>query len=212
MRTAKRATMSRIVMTVLILTAWTSRAGSQTMREVSPQPAVSSTRPATLPNAPPDYVIGVSDVLSIVFWREKDLTSDVVVRPDGKISIPLLNEVQAAGFTPEQLRHILTQSAKRFIENPVVTVVVKQVNNNQVFVTGQVTKPGPIALANSTTVLQAIALAGGLTEFSDRKNILITRIDRGGQRLFRFNYNEVIKGKNIEQNLVLKAGDTILVP
>lgn len=159
-----------------------------------------------------EYLIGPTDVLLINFWHEKELTSEVVVRPDGKISLPLLNEIHAAGLTPEQLRANIEQVALRLMQKPIVTVVVKQVNNNRVFITGQVLHPGPITLAGPTTVVQAIAMAGGLTEFADRKNILITRIERGQQRMFRFNYADVLKGRNVEQNIVLKPGDTILVP
>lgn len=213
MRESRRAMVSRII-TTLVLTAmvWTPTAEAQSVKGLPQVPTLTSGGTTTAVSAPSDYVVGITDVLSIVFWREKELTGDVVVRPDGKISIPLLNEVQAAGLTPEQLRQIIIQRAKKFIESPVVTVVVKQVNNNHVFIAGQVLKPGPIPLAGSTTVLQVIAMAGGLTEFADRKRILITRTERGGQRAFRFNYNDVIRGKNIGQNLVLKAGDTIVVP
>jgi polysaccharide export outer membrane protein len=179
---------------------------------VSPAPQRVPAAATAAVSAPADYVIGPSDLLSIVFWKEKDLTCDVVVRPDGRISVPLLNDVQAAGLTPEQLRQTIVQSAKRFIEQPVVAVVVKQISNNRVFIAGQVLKPGPFSLAGPTTVLQVISMAGGVTEFADRKNIIITRQERGGQRTFRFNYAEVIKGKNLEQNIVLKAGDTIMVP
>ncbi|MBI1875761.1 MAG: polysaccharide biosynthesis/export family protein [Acidobacteria bacterium] len=184
---------------------------AQAVKPADPAPNMSPTA-ATVVSAPADYVIGPSDLLSIVFWKEKDLTCDVVVRPDGRISVPLLNDVQAAGLTPEQLRQTIVQSAKRFIEQPVVAVVVKQISNNRVFIAGQVLKPGPFPLAGPTTVLQVISMAGGVTEFADRKNIIITRQERGGQRTFRFNYAEVIKGKNLEQNIVLKAGDTIMVP
>lgn len=179
--------------------------------------AVSTAAPASIPVAAgadvaADYVIGPTDVLSIVFWGERDLTTDVTVRPDGKISLPLLNDVVAGGFTPEQLRQRLTTSAKRFIEAPVVTVVVRQVNNNRVFITGQVLRSGPYVLSGPTTVLQLLSLAGGFTEFADRKHILITRIENGVQSALTFNYDDVIKRQDLRQNVILKVGDTVVVP
>ena len=123
-----------------------------------------ATPPANLPAgvaAPADFVIGPNDVLTIVFWRDKDMSSDVQVRPDGKISLPLLNDVQAAGLTPEQLRVQITAAATRLVEDPTVSVVVKEINSRRVFITGQVAKPGTYALSGPTTVLQLIAMAGG---------------------------------------------------
>lgn len=181
---------------------------SQTLTVASPP---STPAPASVDVAA-DYVLGPTDVLSVVFWGEKELTSEVTVRPDGKISLPLLNDVVAAGLTPEQLRRHLTDRAKRFLETPVVTVVVRQVNNNRVFVTGQVLRSGPYVLSGPTTVLQIVAMAGGFTEFADRKHILITRIANGVQRAFTFNYDEVVKRQDLSQNLILKPGDTVVVP
>jgi len=174
--------------------------------------------PATGPAAAtievsPDYVIGPTDVLNIVFWGDRDLSSEATVRPDGKITLPLLNDVVAAGQTPEQLRRRLADAAKRFLkEPPVVTVVVRQVNNNRAFITGQVSNPGPYVLSGPTTVLQLIAMAGGFTEFADKKHILITRIESGAQRAYTFNYDDVVKRRDLSQNLILKAGDTVVVP
>lgn len=161
---------------------------------------------------PADYVIGPEDSLAIVFWREKELSSDVLVRPDGMISLPLLNDLPAAGLTPEQLRQKVIQEANRFVEDANVTVVVKQINSRKVFITGHVNKPGPYPLISPTTVLQLIATAGGLVEFADDKNILIIRTERGRQMSYRFNYKDVTKRKNLQQNIQLKPGDTIVVP
>jgi len=169
--------------------------------------------PAAAGGAWADYVIGPTDVLSILVWGEKELSSDVVVRPDGKISLPLLNDVVAAGLTPEQLRAQLTDRVKRFVKDPpVVTVVVKQVNNNQAFITGKVARPGPYVLSANTTVLQLLALAGGFSEFADSEHILISRIENGVQRSFTFNYNRALKRQDLSQNIILKAGDTVVVP
>jgi polysaccharide export outer membrane protein len=174
-----------------------------------------STPPANLPAgvaAPADFVIGPNDVLTIVFWRDKDMSSDVQVRPDGKISLPLLNDVQAAGLTPEQLRVQITATAARLVEDPTVSVVVKEINSRRVFITGQVAKPGTYALSGPTTVLQLIAMAGGVLEYADSKNIAIMRTENGKPSSFQFNYKDVTKRKNLKQNIELKPGDTIIVP
>ena len=208
-----RATTLRRAKLALVVVSFLSGATVGAAQGVpAAQPTPMAPTAATIAVAPADYVIGPSDLLAIVVWKEKDLTVDVVVSPDGRISVPLLNDVQAAGLTPEQMRLMLTQSLARFIQQPIVSVVVKQIANNRVFIAGQVLKPGPYPLAGPTTVLQVISMAGGVTEFADRKNIMVTRMERGGQRTFHFNYGDVIKGKSLEQNILLKAGDTIMVP
>jgi len=161
---------------------------------------------------PSDYRIGPDDVLTITFWREQDLSGDVVVRPDGKISLPLLNDVQAAGLTPIELRNVLMEGARRYVEDPNATVVVKQINSRRVFVTGAINKPGPYTLTVPTTVLQLIALAGGLLEYADKKNIVIVRTEEGRQLTLRFNYKDVVNRKNLGQNIELEPGDTVIVP
>jgi polysaccharide export outer membrane protein len=160
---------------------------------------------------PPGYVIGVDDVLAVLFWREKDLSGDVVVRPDGKITLPLLNDVQAAGLTPEDLRAALTTAAAKYVAEPNVTVVVRQINSRRVFITGQIAKPGPYPVTPGLTVMQLIALAGGLTEFADSKNIIIMRTENGKPLAYRFNYKEVLDRKKLQQNIELKPGDTVVV-
>src|SRR4029078_5497827 len=115
----------------------------------------------------PRYVIGPDDVLSIVFWKDKDLSAEVTVRPDGKVSLPLLNDIQAQGRTPDELRDALKQAAQAFVEDPNPTVMVKEIKSRRVFITGQVEKPGPYPLTGETTVLQLIAMAGGIREFAD---------------------------------------------
>jgi polysaccharide export outer membrane protein len=161
---------------------------------------------------PADYVIGPDDVLGIVFWRDKDMTADVIVRPDGKITLPLVNDIQAAGLTPEQLRTEVEREANRFVTDANATVIVKQINSRRVYITGQVTKPGPYAISAPMTVLQLIAMAGGLTEFADQENIIIWRTQAGQQVSFAFNYKAVSRRRNLNQNVVLKPGDTVLVP
>jgi polysaccharide biosynthesis/export protein len=162
---------------------------------------------------PPDYLIGAQDILSIIVWREKEMSGDVSVRPDGKITLPLMNEIHAAGLTPEQLRAELTKAAGRFIEDPTVTVVIKEIHSRKVYITGMIGRPGPYPLTGPTTVLQLLAMAGGVAEYADSKNIVIMRIDAKGQpAILKFNYKDVVQGKNLKQNIDLKPGDTIVVP
>jgi polysaccharide export outer membrane protein len=161
---------------------------------------------------PPDYVIGPDDQLSVVFYRDKDMSADVVVRPDGKISLPLLNDIQASGLTPDQLRQKVSQEAKRFVQDPNATVVVRQINSRKVFITGAVERPGTYPLIGPTTVLQLIATAGGVKEYADSRKIVIIRRESGAQTTFDFNYKEVVGRKNMQQNIELRPGDTIVVP
>jgi polysaccharide biosynthesis/export protein len=177
-------------------------------------PAASATTAVAAAGAatPADYTIGPEDVLSIVYWRERDMTGDVAVRPDGNISLPLLNDVAAAGLTPAQLRERLTEESKKYFEDPTVTVVVKEMNSRKVFITGEVEKPGPYRLVGPTTVLQLISLAGGLREYAQGKNIVILRTVNGRPSGFKFNYKDVASGKKLQQNIELKPGDTVVVP
>jgi polysaccharide biosynthesis/export protein len=204
-----------IVAFVMVLAAVTAGGQStQQAGQAKPAPPQKPAAPAQQPSAalPPDYVIGPDDQLSVVFWREKDMSGDVVVRPDGKISLPLLNDIQAAGLTPDQLREKLAQAASKYVEDTTVTVVVRQINSRKVFITGSVAHPGPFALNTPMTVLQLIAVAGGLGEWADQKNITIMRVENGRPTTYHFNYREVVQGKNLTQNIPLKPGDTVIVP
>ena len=160
----------------------------------------------------PNYVIGPEDVLYIQVWREEALTSTVPVRSDGLISLPLINEVQASGLTPLQLRESLTEKFKNFVENPTVTVMVMEANSFKVFVTGQVRTPGVYRLRAETTLLQIITLAGDFTNEANPKKIVIIRRGQGKDKRLEVNYNEIIDGVNLESNYVLKPGDTVIVP
>jgi polysaccharide export outer membrane protein len=161
---------------------------------------------------PPGYVIGPDDVLQIVFWREPDISGDVVVRPDGVVSLPLINDVVAAGLTPEQLRAKILESAVKFLTDPNVNVSVKQINSRKVYITGMVNKIGAFTLTAPTTVLQLISMAGGLQDYADKENISIVRMEKGKQVSYRFNYKDVVKRRNLEQNIQLQPGDVIVVP
>jgi polysaccharide export outer membrane protein len=161
---------------------------------------------------PAGYLIGPDDVLGIVFWELPNHGGDVIVRPDGKITLPLLNDVQAAGLTPEQLRESIAAASAKYIRDPNVSVVVKQINSLKVYVTGQVTKPGTYPLTSPTTVLQVLALAGGVTDFAKKDKIVVMRTEGGQTRSYKFNYKDVIQGKKLEQNILLKPGDTVVIP
>ena len=172
-------------------------------------------RPAPRPasRSPPDYVIGADDVLSIMFWRDKDLSApEVVVRPDGMVTLPLLNDVQAAGRTPEQLGNAIREAARKYVEDPNPTVIVKEIKSRRVFITGRIEKPGPYPLNDKTTILQLIAMAGGLREYVDGKDISLMRSEQGKQSVYAFNYQDVVKKKYLHQNIELKPGDVVVVP
>ena len=141
-----------------------------------------------------------------------DMSADAKVRPDGRIALPLINEVQAAGLTPEQLHKKLTEESKKYMEDANITVVVREINSRKAFITGEVNKPGPYPLTAPTTVMQLISMAGGLREYADAKKIMIMRSEGGRQTSLPFNYKEVAGGKNLQQNIELKPGDTVVVP
>ena len=158
-----------------------------------------------------DYVIGSDDMLHISVWKEPDLSETLPVRPDGKISMPLLNDIPAAGLTPLQLKDSITEKLKKYIADPRVTVVVTAMNSRRIFVTGEVVHTGPMALLPHMTVLQALSQAG-FTQFANPKAIYLLRTENGQQQKLPFNYKEVVKGNHPEQNILLKPGDTLVVP
>ena len=158
------------------------------------------------------YAIGPEDVLYIHVWKEETLTRTVPVRSDGKISLPLINDIQAAGLTPLQLREILTQKFKEFIDDPNVSVVVTEANSMKVFVSGQVKIPGVYRLRSETTLLQIIPMAGGFTDWANQKKILIIRNEDGKEKRFTVNYKKIVKGEDRNSNFILKAGDSVIVP
>ena len=161
--------------------------------------------------SPSDYVIGADDTLHISVWKEPDLSETLPVRPDGKISMPLLGDVEAAGLTPTALGDSIKEKLKKYIADPRVTVVVTAMNSQRIFVSGEVTHPGAMNLLPHMTALQALASAG-FTQFANLKSIYLLRNENGKQVKLPFNYKEVVKGNHPEQNIQLKPGDTIVVP
>jgi polysaccharide biosynthesis/export protein len=158
------------------------------------------------------YRIGPQDVVRIDVWKETEISRSVPVRPDGKISLPLLNDVQAAGLTAMELANAISEGLKKFITNPQVTVSVTEINSRRVYVTGEVTRPGAFPLLPNMTVLQALTSAGGFTQFARIKNIYVLRNEGGKQVKHPFNYKDVVKGLHPEDNITLQPGDTIVVP
>lgn len=169
-------------------------------------------KPADMETAVPgDYVIGADDTLHISVWKEPDLSVTLPVRPDGKISMPLLDDIPAAGMTPVLLKELITAKLKKYIADPRVTVVVTAMASRRIFVTGEVVHTGPMTLLPHMTMLQALSQAG-FTQFANVKAIYLLRSENGKQEKLPFNYKEVVKGNHTEQNILLKPGDTVVVP
>ena len=202
---AKTTVLVFIGLAATTLSAQTPRTGTETPAAMPAGAAVGVT-------PPPDYVIGPDDVLSVFVWRDKDLSGDVLVRPDGKVTLPLINEVQAAGLTPDELRLILTKAYSKLLEEPIVTVQAKQINSRKVFITGQISKPGPYPIMGPISILQLIAIAGGVLEYADSENIQVIRVEKGNPINYKVNYKDLSRGKNLKQDIELKPGDRILVP
>lgn len=160
-----------------------------------------------------DYIIGAGDILEIATWKEADFTrKEVLVRFDGKISFPLLNDVQAEGLTPIELKRVIEKGLKDYVSNPEVTVHVSSPLSKRIYILGEVEKTGEYPLVKHLTVLQAFALAGGFTEWASKKEIILLRNINGKEKLYRINYKNIAKGKDLDQNIKLKADDTIIVP
>jgi polysaccharide export outer membrane protein len=176
-----------------------------------PEKAAAAPEAPAAPAVPAEYVIGADDTLHVTVWKEPDMSATLPVRPDGKISLPLLDDVQAAGLTPLQLKDSITTKLKKYVADPRVTVVVTAMNSQRVFVTGEVNRPGALALLPHMTMLQALSIAG-FTQFANVKGIYLLRMENGQQVKLPFNYKEVVKGRNPEQNIMLKPGDTVVVP
>jgi len=160
----------------------------------------------------PNYIIGPEDELIVNVWKEADLSRSVPVRPDGKISLPLLNDVQASGLTPMQLGSEVTTRLRKFIAEPQVTIIVSRVNSQRIYIVGEVNHAGAFPLVPNMTVLEALSSAGGCSPFAKQTKIYILRLENGQEVRRPFNFKEVLSGQRMEQNFLLKAGDTIVVP
>lgn len=212
--------MQTVIVLVLAMMTYMSGkpAGSQSFPVQDKKETAGESKSQSTPNSvqtaveDPAYKIGAQDVLKIDVWRDDQLTRTVPVRPDGKITLPLLNDVQAVGLTPMELASVIREELKKYITNPQVTVSVEQINSLRVYVTGEVTRPGTFSLLPNMTVLQALTSAGGFTQFAKTKNIYVLRMEGGKQLKLPFNYKAVISGKKPEDSIKLQPGDTIVVP
>lgn len=159
-----------------------------------------------------NYTVGPGDILEINVWREPDLSRQVLVRPDGKITFPLIDDIQASGMTTLDLKALITEQLQGFIESPEVTVIVDQSNSRNFYISGKVNAPGTYQLSPNMTILQALSVARGFAEWAHKDSVRIIRRTNGKEKIFTFNYDKVIAGKNLEQNIVLEPNDTIIVP
>ncbi len=167
---------------------------------------------AEIPAETQNYIIGPEDVLYIHIWREENLSKTVMVRIDGKISLPLIDEIQASGLTPLQLKDIVREKYKDFIDDPMITVIVMEANSSKVYISGKIKNPGVYRLRSETTIAQIISIAGGFTEWADQSKIILLRKEDGKEKRMTVNYKKIIRGDDLESNIVLKPGDTIIVP
>lgn len=201
---------SRVVLTIALTGAIASA------QEPAKSSRGTSTGSSSQGNAQPSvdagYKIGPQDMLRIDVWKEPDISRSVPVRPDGKISLPLLNDVQAAGLTAMELADVIREGLKKYITSPQVTVTVAEINSRRVYCNGEVLKPGALLLLPNMTALQALSSCGGFTQFARLKGIYILRMENGKQKQYPFNYKDVIKGKKPEDNILLQPGDIIVVP
>jgi polysaccharide biosynthesis/export protein len=160
----------------------------------------------------PPYRLQPGDVIAVSVWKEQDLQREVLVRPDGALTFPLAGEVNVDGQTVEELRVALVERLRRFVPDPVVTVSVKEIGGNRVYVLGKVARPGEFPFSSPVDVMQALSLAGGATPFAQVNDIVILRRDNGAQQALHFRYGEVERGRNLQQNFLLQSGDTVVVP
>jgi polysaccharide export outer membrane protein len=207
-----------LLLLVIALTCWLpaqSAAGNQNSTEASTDTSTTAQNLNTSGAKPHDdtFIIGVDDLLAVNVWKEPDITRSVPVRSDGMISLPLVGELQASGRTPHQLEIAITEKLKNYISEPEVTVIVQEIRSQKFNILGQVLRPGSYPLTNSTTVLDAIAIAGGFKDFAKQKNIYVLRQNSDGKESrLDFNYKNVIKGKDVAQNIKLQPRDTIVIP
>src|ERR1700722_1223793 len=198
---------------LMVLVLVSAGALAQTNSAPPPAAVAPADKPAEGTHSDSSYIIGANDVLAVSVWKEPDVSRSVPVRSDGKISLPLVGELQASGQTPRQLEQEITKKLQSYISEPEVTVMVTDSKSQKVNIMGMVSKPGAYLLTSSTTVLDAIAMAGGFKDFAKQKSIYVLRQSTdGAEKRIPFNYKDVIKGKNSDQNIRLQAGDTVVIP
>lgn len=208
-------TLAAGLMALLALAAPVRAQSPVATRAAQPKARRNGDHTSVLPRAAtddPSYLIGPEDVLTISVWKEPELTQTIPVRPDGKISLPLLDDVQAAGLTPMELGSIVTKKLHKYIHDPQVTVIVTQINSQRVYILGEVARAGAYPLLPGMTVLQAISSAGGFSEFAKQSKIYVLRTTNGKQNKFPFDYKAVVSGRKTAENIPLIPGDTIVVP
>ena len=177
------------------------------------QAAAGETKAVSAKESRDDYIIGSGDILEIITWKEEDFSrEEILVRLDGKLTFPLLNDIQAAGLTTMELKQVIEKGLKAYVTNPVVTVNIRQPLSKKFYILGEVMRTGEYPLVKHLTVLQAFALAGGFTEWASKKEIMLLRHEKGQDKIYRINYKNIVKGNDLSQNIKLKADDTIIVP
>jgi polysaccharide export outer membrane protein len=195
-------------------------AQNQANQTAQPGPVQTATSPASAPDAPPalaagaaasNYIIGPSDMLTVTVWKDPTFSGPVLVRPDGMISIPLLGDIQAAGSTPIQLKEVIAAKLRKYMQDPVVSVILTQVNSKKIYLLGEINKKGPVDMTPGMTLLEAVSSGGGLTDYAKTKKIYILREEGGKQEKIPVDYKNALKGNNA-LNVVLRPGDTIVVP
>ena len=204
--------LAKLLMGIGLLFTLTTSPGAPGQEAPQSKPKAGTTAPQAAAANDAEYKIGAQDVLRIDVWKEPEISRTAPVRPDGRISLPLINDVQAAGLTSTQLAAVIADGLRKYITNPQVTVGVTEINSRRVYVTGEVTKPGAFPLLPNMTVLQALSSSGGFTQFAKLKNIYVLRTEDGKQVKHPFNYKEVVSGKKPESNIPLQPGDVIIVP
>ena len=212
----KKTTMHHVLGLILCLAATgIATAGSTDTPNVSAAPAVmAGNSPLSGGPAPPpvEYQVQAGDMLTVTVWKEQDLTGDVLVRPDGGISFPLVGDLVAHGKTVNELRKEITDRLSRYIPSPVVTVAVKQIGGNHIYVVGKVQRPGEYPMVRPVDVMQALSLAGGTTPYAALNSIVILHRENGEEQAFHFRYSDVAHGRELSQNILLHSGDTVVVP
>jgi polysaccharide export outer membrane protein len=188
------------------------RAGEQRVATAQTAPTPQAVAERSVAASPTAYHLQPGDVVDVSVWKEPDLQHEILVRPDGGLTFPLAGEIDATGKSVEDVRAILAERLKRYVPAPVVTVALKTIGGNRIYVLGKVNRAGEFPFSNSLDVMQAISLAGGATPFAALNDIVILRRQNGRQQAFNFHYSDVARGRDLAQNIELQSGDTVVVP